>query len=397
MKILHTSDWHLGQRFHHLTRHEEHSEFLQYLVAYIATNRIDILIIAGDIFDNANPSREAEKLYFNFLKDMVNLGFCKTIIIGGNHDSASHLNAPKVLLEALDIHIYGELAEDLKDCIIDCSIPSQKLHIACIPFLKDSDIRKESTEDSSHEIDKKIRAGITNIYHKVSQLMPSDSVNIATGHLFALGSSLGDSERSIHVGNLGAISQEDIKQTFDYIALGHLHKTQSIDAKGFIHYCGSPIALSFSEAKQIKEFSVIHIKDSVLELERLEIPKFRELFQIKGKLDQVIQQIEELSTRTFAKTIWIEVKLSQNQISKESYDQLFELCEEKGFELVKVLLDRQVDLIDSQKLFQKDISELSPKDIFDQKLDLYDGENNKDALRGCFDYLLNRYHEGQNS
>ncbi|PCJ19544.1 MAG: hypothetical protein COB02_07300 [Candidatus Cloacimonadota bacterium] len=395
MKIIHTSDWHLGQRFHHLSRHEEHQDFLNYLFDYINKNKVDILIVAGDIFDTANPNREAEKLYYNFLKDIVLLNFCKVIIIGGNHDSASHLNAPKILLQSLNIHIYGELSEKLEDMILDCSTNQQALHIACIPFLKDSDIRKESSDDSYHAIEKKVRSGITNIYKKTSELMPNNSINIATGHLFALGSQLGDSERSIHVGNLGAISQEDIKQGFDYIALGHLHKPQSL--KNNVHYCGSPIALSFSEAKQEKEITILDISNDTITIDKQVLPKFRSLYQLKGSISEIESQIIELSNISHNKTPWLEIKLNQQHISKESYDNLFKLCQDNNLELMKVILEQQIDLINENNFLGKDISELSPDDIFLQRLEFYDGDIDKESLKNCFSELLEKFYESQKS
>lgn len=397
LKVLHTSDWHLGQRFHHLTRHQEHLKFLEYLVTYITHNHIDILIIAGDIFDTANPSREAEKLYYDFLKKIVSLDFCKIVIVGGNHDSASHLNGPKVLLESLNIHIYGEISDNLQDLIIDCSTNDQRLHIACIPYLRDTDIRKQEIEESISEIEQKVRLGISKIYRDMSQLMPKDSINIATGHLFAIGSLLSDSERSIHVGNLGAVSQNDIINNFDYIALGHLHKSQSLNKDQTIHYSGSPIPLSFGEATQEKEFAVLDIINNDITFNTLKFPLFRPLFQINGSIQEVQERIFTIAAIEYEMKPWIEVKLSQKSLSKQSYDSLYEQCETHNLELVKVVLDHSRDLITDANESQIDISELSPSEIFDQKLDFYDGESNKVDLQNCFSQLLDSYYDGLSS
>ncbi|MCO4780760.1 MAG: exonuclease SbcCD subunit D C-terminal domain-containing protein [Candidatus Cloacimonetes bacterium] len=397
MKLLHTSDWHLGQRFHHLTRHREHFDFLEYLVQFIKEHSVDILIIAGDVFDTANPSREAEKLYYDFLKNIVSLGFCKIIIIGGNHDSSSHLNGPKVLLESLNIHIYGHLSDNLQDMVVDCSLADQRLHIACIPYLRDTDIRRQDIEDSIADVELKIRQGITKIYSDMSKIMPKDSINIATGHLFAIGSRLSDSERSIHVGSLGAVAQDGLQHNFDYIALGHLHKCQSLNKDNTIRYCGSPIPLSFGEAKQVKEITLLDIENDKIEMSTHELPKFRPIFQISGDFEQVQKEIHDLASQVFSNTPWLEIKLTQKSLAKQSYDSLFQVCEEYQIELVKVILDQSRDLIDGYLFSETDISELSPSDIFAQRLEHYDGDSSKQDLNQCFSQLLDSYYESKSS
>ena len=135
MKILHTSDWHIGKQLHKFDLSEDLDLFFEWLIAYIKNESIDVLLVSGDIFDQANPSQAAYKQYYDVLKQLINLD-CKIILTGGNHDSASVLNAPAELLKAFDISVIGGSTDDIADMFIEIERKNEKLVVAAIPFLK---------------------------------------------------------------------------------------------------------------------------------------------------------------------------------------------------------------------------------------------------------------------
>lgn len=255
MRILHTADWHLGARLIERDRLPEHAAFLDWLVETLRAERIDALLISGDVFDAANPPQDAVALYFDFLKRLADLKTVKAVITGGNHDSASHLNAPRDLLRRFDVHVFGHAGEsnlvDLGGAVV-----------AAVPFLRERDLRQAAAGDTLSTVHEQVRSAIRD--HYAAQLnaacdLAKQRPVIAMGHLTVLGATTSDSERDIHIGNLGAVGA-DIFAGFDYTALGHLHRPQKVAGQETIRYSGSPIALSFSEAADKKSIVILDLQ-----------------------------------------------------------------------------------------------------------------------------------------
>jgi exonuclease SbcD len=211
MRILHTADWHLGKKLDQHDRSEEHQRFLQWLLQTIQLQKVDTLIIAGDIFDTGSPANETLRMYYNFLKQLMQTNCRQTIIIGGNHDSISTLNAPRELLKALEIHVVGGVPDKAEEQIIPLSDENGDIQvvIAAIPFLRDRDVRLSVAGESAVEREQRIKEGIANYYQNLLPLLEEYKKNniplIATGHLFAQGATASESEKEIHVGSLGQI------------------------------------------------------------------------------------------------------------------------------------------------------------------------------------------------
>ncbi|MBE7496778.1 MAG: exonuclease subunit SbcD [Verrucomicrobiaceae bacterium] len=252
MRILHTADWHLGARLVERDRLPEHAAFLDWLLETLRSEKIDALLVSGDVFDAANPPQDAVALYFDFLKRLADLKTVKAIITGGNHDSASHLNAPRELLKRFDVHVFGHAGEtnvvDLGGAVV-----------AAVPFLRERDLRQATAGETTTAVHEQLRAAIR--AHYAAQLAACRDLAqgrpvIAMGHLTVLGATTSDSERDIHIGNLGAVGA-DIFSGFDYTALGHLHRPQKVAGLETIRYSGSPIPLSFSEAADAKSVVIL--------------------------------------------------------------------------------------------------------------------------------------------
>ncbi|MFQ3240744.1 MAG: exonuclease SbcD, partial [Lentimonas sp.] len=379
-------------------RLEEQSQFLDFLLAQIEERSIDLLIIAGDIFDTANPPRAAEQLYYTFLTRLYALKQCEAVIVGGNHDSALHLDAPRSVLSNLNIHVVGGMPEDPQRTILRFERNGKRLCIAAIPFLRDRDVRRAIEGESFDAMEARTKAGIVETYRSVAALSsvdaPANEVRIATGHLTAVGGRVSESERSIHIGNLGSISADQFPREFDYIALGHLHSPQAVGDSEHIRYSGSPIPLSFSESPE-KEMRLLTIADDhSLSHATIPIPLARRLLRLDGSADAVLLAIEELTVSDDELAPWIEVTLTEGDISPLINDQIREAAVAKSTVVLKVgrkLKAAQLGNLAAEST--KAISEWEPLAVFEKRIEGYDGDLTTDALAQCFNHVLNAVQE----
>ena len=196
MKLLHTSDWHIGRTLYGRKRYEEFEEFLAWLVETIQQNKIDALLVAGDVFDNSAPSNRAQELYYRFLCRVATSSCRHVVVVAGNHDSPSFLNAPKELLKALDVHVIGSVSEALEDeVLVLCNEQDTPELIVCaVPYLRDRDIRVAEAGESIKDKERKLIDGIRNHYRNVAALAERnrkefgvDIPIVAMGHLFTAG------------------------------------------------------------------------------------------------------------------------------------------------------------------------------------------------------------------
>ena len=272
LTILHTSDWHLGRRLYGRMRYEEFEAFLSWLEETISTQKVDVLIVAGDIFDTMTPSNRAQALYFEFL-GRVSKSCCQhVVIVAGNHDSPTFLDAPSQVLKFLNVHVIGTACDDLNNEVLVLDDGNGLPHciIAAVPYLRDRDVRSSSAGESADSKDANVIKGIRAHYDEVASIAKSKQSElievhqqyipiIATGHLFAAGGTTTDDDgvRELYVGSLGKISAEMFDDSFDYVALGHLHVPQRVGGREHIRYSGSPIAMGFGEAKQQKQVLLV--------------------------------------------------------------------------------------------------------------------------------------------
>lgn len=272
LNILHTSDWHLGRRLYGRMRYEEFEAFLRWLEETIHSQQINVLIVAGDIFDTMTPSNRAQALYYEFL-GKVSKSCCQHIVIvAGNHDSPTFLDAPSNVLKFLNVHVIGTACDDLNDevLVLDNTDGTPHCIIAAVPYLRDRDVRSSSAGESADSKDANVIKGIRAHYDEVASIAKAKQTElnaanqryipiIATGHLFAAGGTTteDDGVRELYVGSLGKISADMFDESFDYVALGHLHVPQRVGGRESIRYSGSPIAMGFGEAKQQKQVLLV--------------------------------------------------------------------------------------------------------------------------------------------
>lgn len=373
MKILHTSDWHLGHRLYEQSQHDEQLAFLTWLKQCIIEQNIDILLVSGDLYDTGVPSTQSQKLYYDFLIGIQSTS-CKHIVItGGNHDAPGTINAPKALLEALSIKVVGRATEQPEDEVFTLQVNDEKVIIAAVPYLRDQDIRRAVAGESFDQIENRYKQALTNHYHTVGEYCKTIRQNhvpiIAMGHLFAIGGSVSDSELDIYVGNLGHIGAEDFHPIFDYIALGHLHKPQRVGKKDHIRYSGSPNILSFSEVGYEKQVLVLETKaNAITSIRPIEIPIFRALIKLNGSLKECILKLEEIDVLT-SLTPWVEITLDETMITRPQLDEFHEKAKTTGVEILKIALkeERQTKGLEQLLSESKKVKELSPVEVFKLK------------------------------
>ena len=404
MKVLHTADWHLGKKLEQYERTDEHQDFLNWLINCLTAQCIDVLIIAGDIFDTGNPSNTSLEQYYRFLRSVKNTCCREVIIIGGNHDSISTLNAPKQLLKYFNVHVIGGVPEMIEEQIIEIKNDTGEIElvICAVPFLRDRDIRLSVMGETSEEREIRIKQGIKDHYHrfieKIVGYKAGDIPVIATGHLYAAGASTSESEKDIHVGNLGQVHGDQFPIEFNYIALGHLHRPQVVNKLEHIRYSGSPIPLSFSENEDRKQVVILEFNGGQLtELMEMTVPANRRLLRIKGTLESVKSQILLLTDFQLKYPSWVDIQVETDSFIHDLEEQINKLKIGKDFiEHFFIRQFRTKVAVDLGQLAEEAmaLSDLNPKAVFLKKCAAEFGEEDYTDLVATFNEVMEYMAEG---
>lgn len=374
MKILHTSDWHLGHRLHEQSQYEEQSQFLDWLETYIKTEEVSVLLVSGDVFDSGVPSTQSQKMYYDFLIKLTQSTCQHVVITGGNHDAPGTINAPKALLSALQVQVVGKVTENVDDEVFELSVGNEQVIVAAVPYLRDQDIRRAVAGESFDDIGDRYKMALVKHYNEVGaycESLKSENVPvIGMGHLFAIGGSTSDSEQSIYVGNLGDIGAEDFPEIFDYIALGHLHRPQKSGGTSHIRYSGSPTILSFSEIGYDKNVILIETNgDKPLTIETICVPKFREVLRVSGSVEECITQLRMIDRETYSLKPWVEVVIDNNMNTKIESQEINKESEDLNLEVLKISLKNERNILGLEALIEssRNIKELQPMEVFKMK------------------------------
>lgn len=398
MKILHTSDWHLGQNFMGKNRKDEHGSFLKWLKKKIIEENIDILLVAGDIFDTGNPPNYALELYYNFLMEISKTGIKSVVLTAGNHDSVSSLEAPKELLKLLNIHISAAVEKNNpENNIVEVTIDDKIICYVCaVPFVKEKDVRVSVTGESFDERNLAYSKGFKKYYRDICDIALKKKGNreipiIGMGHTFAAGCKTSDGEREIFIGNIAKITTGSFPDEFDYLALGHLHNPQSAMENGSIRYSGSPIPLSFSEVNQKKRVIVLDFKEfpDKIQSKDIEVPVFQKFARIKGNKEEVISDLNGIESG-----VWVEISLTDEIKDSLFLEEIKELEKEKGFEVLATKRSRAGRTLNHDKdPAVKTLDDLTPLEVFEKRIEGME-EEEKDLLKTAFeDVLLRVKHE----
>lgn len=297
LRIIHTADWHLGHSLHGLARDYEHQCFLDWLLDTLEDQAADALLIAGDIFDSANPPASAQAMLYRFVvAAQQRLPRLRIVAIAGNHDSAARLEAPSPILDALNVHVVGSprrlpdgrLAAERLIAPLPDSTGRVAAWCAAVPFLRPSDLRPSglNLSDLSRDVaddDDPLVTGVAGLYAEAiaaleARLEAGQSM-IAMGHCYMVGTRVSElSERRILGGNQHALPAALFPDRIAYVALGHLHLAQSVGGQGRIRYSGSPIPLSLDE--RVYPHQVVRVDldgETAAVIEPLPSPRFVEI------------------------------------------------------------------------------------------------------------------------
>ncbi|MBK0369940.1 exonuclease subunit SbcD [Flavobacterium agrisoli] len=401
IKILHTSDWHLGKQLLKTDLHADMDLFFDWLRETLVSEKVDILLMSGDLFDQANPSQPALTQYYQFLKSLLPLQ-CKVIITGGNHDSTAVLNAPKALLSVLDVHVIGGAPEELSDAFITFEKDNQKVVVAAIPYLRDKDIRETIAGESYDDKIMQIKKGMESYFEQVNQHYLENHPNvplIIMGHLFAQNAETSESEREIQIGNQAGIESRIFGTHAAYVALGHIHKPQQIGNQN-TRYSGSPIPLSFSEREDKKQVILIEVANNELQIETKEIPSFRKLITLAGTLEAVQKKLSDYQSQT-PLTDLIEIQIEEENESVVLINALEELLSQENhadYQIVKGKISFTNSLQNTGSLLRngEEITDFKPIEMFEKRLEQDTALTNKTELLAAFKTLLTALDESEN-
>jgi len=402
MRILHTSDWHIGRSLYGRKRYEEFEAFLNWISDYIEKENIDALLVAGDIFDTSTPSNRAQELYYRFLCK-VSTSCCRhVVVIAGNHDSPSFLNAPKGLLRALNVHVVGSITENPEDEVITLTGPSNipEAIVCAVPYLRDRDIRIAEAGESIEDKNSKLIEGVQRHYTDVCKLAEEkqrecgDIPIIGMGHLFTAGGKTveGDDVRELYVGSLGHVGGDVFPSCMDYVALGHLHVPQKVGEAEHIRYSGSPIPMGYGEANQEKKMVVLEFNSRTPQISEYNIPCFQTLERISGGMGEIVERINELKSQ--ASNAWLEIEYTGNEIVGNMRELIDEATADTGMEIRRIKNKRVVERVLSRTCENETLDDLDENDVFIRCLDTYEvTEKERPELIQAYNEIITSLYE----
>lgn len=394
MRILHTSDWHLGQTLHNFERGYEHQCFLDWLLDTIVLEEIDALLIAGDIFDNANPSAASQKQLYRFLSQAKRrIAHLNIILIAGNHDSAGRLEAPGPLLQELGVAVVGHTRRktdgtiDVDQLVLPVTGPDGSIAAWClaIPFLRPGDVAlpEPGAESADPYLD-----GIALLYdqalrHAIGKRQPGQAI-LAMGHCHMVGGTISaDSERRIVIGGTDALSATMFDPAIAYAALGHLHLEQMVGKVPHHRYCGSPLPMSFAEIDYPHQVLRIDLDgEAVREITPLFVPRAVELMRVPKQpapVEDVLKALAALALPEVPEQAlpFLEVRVLLDAPEPGLRSRIEAALEGKPVRLAKIETSNARKSVEQARALSLDeLDQLAPADIFKR---LYQQRYDSDA------------------
>jgi exonuclease SbcD len=405
LRLFHTADWHLGHHLHGVSRQLEHQQFLDWLLDEMHNKQADALIVAGDIFDSANPSSAAQSQLYDFLvKARTRLPNLNIILIGGNHDSASRLDAPSPILNALGVTVVGGLSRDEQGNIdwdrllvpLTNAAGEIKAWCGAMPFLRNADL--PSGEQDTDPLISGMKTLYAELFAQLQQKASNAESLILTGHCYMVNGAVSElSERKILGGNQHALPVELFPDDIAYVALGHLHLAQKVGANEHIRYSGSPIPLSFDETDYAHQVVQVEIKaGQPVETTAVKIPRSVQLLRIPNSKDfavlsEVIGHLENLTLDDLSieQRPLLELRIRLEKPEPGLRQQIEEVIAKLPVRLLKISTaysGSEKSLADLK--IEERLEELQPLDVFQRcYLNKYDRDAPK-ALNALFNELV---------
>ncbi len=387
MRILHTSDWHLGQHFLGKSRQAEHAALIDWLLEQAAAHAVDAVLIAGDIFDTGAPPSYARELYSQLVVRLHTAGV-GLLLLGGNHDSVATLAESRDLLARLDTHVIAALG-DADSHVVELPLrrrPGAGAEPGCIvcalPFMRPRELVLSQSGQSAEQKQRDLQSAIAACYGAVYEaaLRRREALAatlgrrlpiIATGHLTTVGASRSEAVREIYVGSLDAFPTSAFPPA-DYLALGHIHQPLRVGGQDHIRYSGSPIPLGFDEARQDKQMLMVDLGPHGLQaVTPLAVPRFQPLASASGSLAQLPALIARAAEAgSSARPAWLEVVVTQDDYLPGLTARVEDMASALPVELLRVRRQRTGAAPGMQAEAGESLQELSPGEVFARRLAL---------------------------
>ncbi|MBT8420106.1 MAG: exonuclease SbcCD subunit D C-terminal domain-containing protein [Gammaproteobacteria bacterium] len=381
MNLLHTSDWHLGRTLYGRKRYEEFDAFVHWLAETIDKEKVDALLVAGDVFDTSAPSNRAQEIYYRFLCRVAASACRHVVVIAGNHDSPSFLNAPRELLRALDVHVVGSATEDPADevLVLNGKDGSPELIVCAVPYLRDRDIRVAEAGESIEDKERKLIDGIRSHYAEVTALaeqkreaLAAKVSILAMGHLFTTGGQTvdGDGVRELYVGSLARVSASLFPESLDYLALGHLHVPQMVNGSQVKRYSGSPLPMGFGEARQEKSVCLVRFDGAGAgakpDVRLIPVPVFQRLERIQGDWESISNSVLELTAGE--SHAWVEIVYQGDEVIGDLRERLEAIVAGSGLEILRIKNNRIIDRVMERFRDDETLNDLHVDEVFERAL-----------------------------
>ena len=419
MRIIHTSDWHLGQHFYGKSRAKEHQQFLNWLIEQSQSQNIDAIIVAGDIFDTGTPPSYAREMYFDFIAKLHQTR-CQLVVLAGNHDSVAMLSESQKLLQQLSTRVISAVSDDINEqvFVLNSLKTDQKAVICAIPFIRPRDILKSYTGQSANDKQRSLQQAISmhyqHLFEQAQVLSNKHKVDdarlpiIATGHLTTIGASSSESVRDIYIGTLEAFPASEFPDA-DYIALGHIHRPQKVTKSEHIRYSGSPIALSFDEAKTQKSIVIVELthansskkepskaelnkaeltRSELTKVETCNVPCFQPLAMVKTKLETLSEDITALvkshndEEKSLVKNkLWLDIEIESAAYLQDLTARIEQLTQQLPVEVLLVLRSKKSRQEMPSNQAKITLSELSVQEVFDARMALEEWQGDEQEQR----------------
>lgn len=391
MRLLHTSDWHLGHTLHDVPRDFEHEAFLGWLLETIGEQRVDALLVAGDIFDTANPSARAQAQYYRFLTEARRrYPALQVVVIGGNHDSADRLDAPTPLLDQLGIHVVGGLPRkadrqlDLDRLLVPLRGADGEVQawVVAVPFLRPADL--PPIPDTEDPLVEGVRAVYREVFEGARRRRTPGQAILGMGHLYMTGTALSElSERRILGGNQHALPHDLFPEDVAYVALGHLHRPQAV-GRSEVRYSGSPIPLSLAEIDYPHQVCLVELEGEELRsVEALRVPRSVEMLRIprsgalgKAEALEALGKLPSAAGKDPERRPFLELRISLERPDPALRHEVERALEGKYARLVRLKVELGGDgraLAD--RVAKKMLDEIAPEVVFKNRWrQSYEGE-----------------------
>ena len=370
MRIIHTSDWHLGQNFYSKSRAAEHSAFLDWLLTSAQAHEVDAIIVAGDIFDTGSPPSYARELYNRFVVQLQQTG-CQLVVLAGNHDSVATLNESRDILAFLKTTVVASAGH--APFILPQRDGTPGAIFCPVPFLRPRELVTSQAGHSGGEKQQLLLNAISDYYQQQYEAacpLRGDRPLpiVASGHLTTVGASKSDAVRDIYIGTLEAFPASHFPPV-DYVALGHIHRAQKIGGSDHIRYSGSPIALSFDETGKSKSVNLVTFSDGHLaEVLPLTVPVTQPLAVLKGDFSSISEQLTQWRDAPQEPVVWLDIEITSDEYLHDIQRKIQAQTEDLPVEVLLVRRSRaqRERILAGER--RETLSELQVEEVFERRL-----------------------------